>query len=91
VEHGKYRLAYDPMAVPAVRQERYDLIPLLQKIKAEVLLLYGERSQMFDAKAVATARSTRSGVSYVSVQDAGHPLSLMTREQSLLVSDFLTS
>lgn len=91
VENGKYRLAYDPMAVPADRQQRYDRIPLLEKIKAEVLLLYGEHSQIFNAEAVTKALSIRTGVSCVSVPGARHPLSLMTREQSFLVSDFLTS
>jgi pimeloyl-ACP methyl ester carboxylesterase len=91
LENGKYRLAYDPMTVPAARVEIYDRIPLLEKINAEVLLLYGEHSQLFDAEAVAKAISSRTGVSCISVPGAAHPLSLMTREQALLVSDFLTS
>ncbi len=89
VENGRFRLAYDPLAVPAVRQENYDRLHLLEKIKGEVLLLYGEHSQMFDAAAVADALRSRTGISHVSVPGAAHPLSLMTREQALLISEFL--
>lgn len=89
LDNGKYRLAYDPLAVPANRMERYDRIPLLEKIKGDVLLLYGEHSQIFDAADAAEAVRSRRGISCVSVPGAGHPLSLMTQEQSLLVSNFL--
>ena len=91
MERGKYRLAYDPMAVPGGRRERYDRVPLLVKNKSEILLLYGEHSQFFDAEAAARAVSSRSGITCVSVPGAAHPLSLMTREQASLVSGFLTS
>jgi pimeloyl-ACP methyl ester carboxylesterase len=89
LENGKYRLAYDPMAISPVRQHRYDHIPFLEKIKGEVLLLYVEHSQIFDAEAVAQAVASRPGISHVLIPGAAHPPSLMTREQTLLVSNFV--
>lgn len=91
MEGGKYRLAYDPLALPGDRRERYDRVPLLMKIRSEILLLYGRHSRIFDAEAATAAVNSRPGIRCVSVPGAAHPVSLMTREQALLVSEFLAS
>jgi pimeloyl-ACP methyl ester carboxylesterase len=88
---GKYRLAYDPKAIPEVRERRYDLYPLLQRIETEVLLLFGEKSEVYDAEAVDTLIKSRTGLTCIFGLKAGHPPSLMTYEQALLVSGYLGS
>jgi pimeloyl-ACP methyl ester carboxylesterase len=86
---GKYRLAYDPKAIPDVKQRKYDLYPLLRQIQTDVLLLFGEGSEVYEAEAVASLLKSRSGIDCISGIKAGHPPSLMTYEQALLVSGYL--
>ena len=88
---GKYRLAYDPMSIPEVKQRRYDLFPILEKINTEVLLLFGEESEVYDAEAVANLLKSRPNIACISGIKAGHPPSLMTYEQALLISGYLAS
>jgi pimeloyl-ACP methyl ester carboxylesterase len=88
---GKYRLAYDPMSIPEVKQRRYDLFPILEKINTEVLLLFGEESEVYDAEAVANLLKSRPNFACISGIKAGHPPSLMTYEQALLISGYLAS
>jgi pimeloyl-ACP methyl ester carboxylesterase len=89
-ERGRYRVAYDPCAVPAFRQERFDRAPMINRIKAEVLLLYGAQSPFLDRDAVAAVRAGRQQVSFMTVPGAGHPLSLMTAQQADIISTFLS-
>jgi pimeloyl-ACP methyl ester carboxylesterase len=86
---GKYRLAYDPKAIPDAKELRYDLFPLLEKIETDVLLLFGEKSEVYDATAVADLLGKRPNFSCISGIRAGHPPSLMTYEQALLISGYL--
>jgi pimeloyl-ACP methyl ester carboxylesterase len=88
---GKYRLAYDPMAIPEVKERRYDLFPILEKIDTEILLLFGEESEVYDAEAVANLLNHRRNIGSISGIKAGHPPSLMTYEQALLISGYLAS
>jgi pimeloyl-ACP methyl ester carboxylesterase len=88
-ESGRYRLAYDPFAVPAFRQEHFDRVALIDRIRAEILLVYGAQSPFLDHDAVAAARNGRQKVSFIAVQGAGHPLSLMTAQQADIVCGFL--
>jgi pimeloyl-ACP methyl ester carboxylesterase len=86
---GKYRLAYDPMTIPDVKKRRYDLFPILEKIDTKVLLLFGQDSEVYDAEAVATLLKQRSDFACIPGIKAGHPPSLMTYEQALLISGYL--
>ncbi|MBR0964175.1 alpha/beta fold hydrolase [Bradyrhizobium diazoefficiens] len=85
----RYRLAYDPFAVPAFRQERFDRVPLLRRIRADILLMYGAESGFLDPDAIADAQADRQNISFVRVDGAGHPVSLMTPEQADMVCNFL--
>jgi pimeloyl-ACP methyl ester carboxylesterase len=89
VADGKYRLAYDPMAIPDVRERKYDLFPLLEKIETDVLLLFGEKSKVYDQAAVANLLRQRPGFSCISGIQAGHPPSLMTDEQLHMIAQYL--
>jgi pimeloyl-ACP methyl ester carboxylesterase len=88
---GKYRLAYDPSAIPDAIERRYDLFPLLAKIQTNVLLLFGEESEVYDAEAVSGLLNKRPEFSCIPNIRAGHPPSLMTLEQVLLISGFLST
>jgi pimeloyl-ACP methyl ester carboxylesterase len=88
---GKYRLAYDPSAIPDVIERRYDLFPLLAKIQTNVLLLFGEKSEVYDAGAVSDLLNKRPEFSCIPNIRAGHPPSLMTLEQALLISGYLST
>jgi pimeloyl-ACP methyl ester carboxylesterase len=88
---GKYRLAYDPKAIPGVKERRYDLFPILQRIRTDILLLFGEKSQVYDAEAINALTRIRPDIRCIAGIKAGHPPSLMTYEQVLLVSGFLLS
>jgi pimeloyl-ACP methyl ester carboxylesterase len=85
----RYRLAYDPFAVPAFRQERFDRVPLLRCIKADILLMYGAESGFLDQDAIAAAQAGMTHVSFLRVDGAGHPPSLMTPDQADMVCAFL--
>jgi pimeloyl-ACP methyl ester carboxylesterase len=87
-DNGRYRLAYDPFAVPAARQERYDRVAMFDSINADVLLMYGAQSPFLDHQAIASIRERNPRVSFAAVQGAGHPLSLMTSFQSEMISSF---
>lgn len=86
---GKYRLAYDPMAIPEARERQYDLMPILEKIDTAVLLLFGEHSEMYDRAAVAALLRKRPRISCIAGLKAGHPPSLRTEEQVDLIIRYL--
>jgi pimeloyl-ACP methyl ester carboxylesterase len=88
---GKYRMAYDPMIIPAARQERYDLVSVLSGLDTETALLFGEHSQFYDAAAVAPLLKNPARFSCVSVPGASHPVSLMMPDQAELVARLLES
>ena len=89
-DNGVYRMAYDPFAVPAARQERIDQLPLVRRIKSELLLMYGAKSPFLDRDAIeALQKDRQQAVSFACVEGAGHPLSLMTAQQADIVSEFL--
>lgn len=85
----RYRLAYDPFAVPAFRQEQFDRVPLLRCIKADILLMYGAESGFLDQDAIRDAQAGMPHVSFLRVDGAGHPPSLMTPDQADMVCAFL--
>jgi pimeloyl-ACP methyl ester carboxylesterase len=86
---GKYRLAYDPMTIPEARERQYDLMPILEKIDSDVLLLFGEHSEIYDTAAVAALLSKRPRFSCIPGLKAGHPPSLRTDEQVDLITRYL--
>lgn len=86
---GKYRMAYDPMVIPAAKERQYDLFPLLEKIDTDVLLMFGEKSEVYDAAAVADLLKIRPGFSCIAGIEAGHPPSLMTDEQTHIIAEYL--
>jgi len=91
---GKYRLTYDPAAVALsleLHDAKYDLFPLLEKLEAQVLLLYGVDSRCYEPEAVAGLMRRHPNISCIPDLKSGHPPSLMTYEQALTVSGFLLS
>jgi pimeloyl-ACP methyl ester carboxylesterase len=86
---GKYRMAYDPMVIPYAKERQYDLFPLLEKIDTDVLLLFGENSEVYDTAAVADLLKIRPEFSCISEIKAGHPPSLMTDEQTQMIAEYL--
>jgi len=89
-DNGIYRMAYDPLAVPSAQQQRFDQVPLLRRVRSELLLMYGAKSPFLDRDAIEAVRKDRDGaVSFTAVEGAGHPLSLMTAPQADIVAAFL--
>jgi len=88
-DNGRYRLAYDPYAIPAARQEKYDRVAMFDSIGADVLLMYGAQSPFLDHQAIDSIRQRHPRVSFTAVDGAGHPLSLMTSSQAEMISSFL--
>jgi pimeloyl-ACP methyl ester carboxylesterase len=91
---GKYRLTYDPAAVSISKEsleKPYDLFPLLEKIEGEILLLYGVDSKCYEASTVADLMQRHPRISCVPDLKSGHPPSLMTYEQALLIRGFLAA
>jgi pimeloyl-ACP methyl ester carboxylesterase len=90
---GKYRLAYDPATTgytATVIKKQYDLFPLLEKIDTPILLLYGLDSKCYHSEVVADLMKRCPKISCVSDLKSGHPPSLMTYEQALIVGGFLS-
>ncbi|MFO1184206.1 MAG: alpha/beta hydrolase [Bauldia sp.] len=93
-DSGQYRLAYDPATTAsfaALSGRSYDLFQILVKIAAPFLLVYGRASKFYDPAAMAELQRIRPDVWCVADIDAGHPPSLMTLAQALLVLGFLAS
>src|SRR5665647_3118672 len=61
----------------------------LEKIDSDVLLLFGEHSEVYDAAAVAALLSKRPWFSCIPGLKAGHPPSLRTDEQVDLITRYL--
>jgi pimeloyl-ACP methyl ester carboxylesterase len=90
----KYRLAYDPAVFELsqkVLDKEYDLFPLLDRIDAQILLLYGLNSECYEPDAVADLMRRRPNISCIPDLKAGHPPSLMTYEQALMIGGFLSA
>jgi pimeloyl-ACP methyl ester carboxylesterase len=90
---GKYRLAYDPATTgytAAAIDEGYDLVPVLEKIDAQILLLYGVDSKCYDSEVVADLTRRCPKISCIPDLKSGHPPSLMTYEQALIIGGFLS-
>ena len=89
---GKYRLAYDPAAAKNIFAPRpSDLFPVLEKIEAPTLLLFGAESVCYDEARIANFTARYPRVSCISNLRSGHHPSLMTYDQALLVLGFLNS
>jgi pimeloyl-ACP methyl ester carboxylesterase len=89
-----FRLAYDPATTESfgtMTGRDYDLFLVAAKIDARFLLMYGRESRFIDRQALARARQQRPDVWVVDNIDAGHPPSLMTLDQALLILGFLTA
>lgn len=89
---GKYRLAYDPAAVGLHPEliDRFDFFPLLEKLDARILLLYGIDSECYEPGTIAGLIKRRPNIACIPDLKSGHPPSLMTYEQALLVAGFLS-
>ena len=91
---GGWRLAYDPAATgnfAAMMGRAYDLYFVAAKIDARMLFLFGRDSPFRDPAAVERARAVRPDFWCVDTIDAGHPPSLMTLDQALLILGFLSA
>jgi len=90
--NGKYRMAYDSAIAENFLSTRpYDLFPLLEKIAAPTLLLFGADSYCYDQAKVADLIARHPYISCIPNLQASHHPSLMTYEQALLVLGFLNS
>ena len=89
---GRFRLAYDPACtgqVPELVDAKYDLFPLLEKLEAQILLLYGVNSKCYEPDELAALMTRRPNISCIPDLKSGHPPSLMTYEHALIVGGFL--
>ena len=90
--NGKYRLAYDWAITNNFMSARpYDLFPLLEKIDAPTLLLFGVESHCYDQARVAELIARHPRISCVPNLQSSHHPSLMTYEQALVVLGYLNS
>jgi pimeloyl-ACP methyl ester carboxylesterase len=90
---GKYRLTYDPAAIGLsleLLDKPYDFFPLLEKIDTQILLLYGAESRCYEAQTVTDLMRRRPNISCVPDLKSGHPPSLMTYDQALIIKGFLS-
>lgn len=91
-QDSKYRLAYDAATTVNFLSGRpYDLFPLLEKIGAPTLLLFGAESSCYDEVRVAELLASHPRMSCIPNLQSGHHPSLMTYDQALLVLGFLNS
>jgi pimeloyl-ACP methyl ester carboxylesterase len=89
-----FRLAYDSAATgnfEAMTGREYDLFPMVAKLDAQIMLLYGLGSGFADRQAFERVRSARPGLCIVDNIDAGDPPSLMTPDQAFLIFGFLSA
>jgi pimeloyl-ACP methyl ester carboxylesterase len=92
LQDGKYRLAYDPASTENFLSGRpYDLFPLLEKLEAPTLLLFGAESGCYDKARIADLTAHNPLISCIPTLQSGHHPSLMTYEQALPVLGFLNS
>lgn len=93
VKNGKHRLAYDPATTgnfTAMMGRDFDFFPLLPKLHAPTMLLYGAASPFYDERSIQDCAAQLPQLSVVADLNAGHPPSLMTFDQAMLVLGFLT-
>ena len=91
---GGFRLAYDPATTgnfEAMTGREYDLFPMVAKLDARLLLMYGRESELVDESALERTRRARPDLCVVETTDACNPPSLMTPEQAFLILGFLSA
>ena len=89
---GRFVLTWDPALVHSMdHQPAFDLAPLVSALQIPTLLLYGKNSGHRDPAYNAYLRAANPHIVISEDIDAGHPPSLMTPEQGLLVLGFLLS
>jgi pimeloyl-ACP methyl ester carboxylesterase len=89
-----FRLAYDPATTGnfgSMAGRDYDLFQIVAKLQAHFLLMYGRDSNFIDRHAIERTRLVRPDLWVADNVDAGHPPSLMTIDQALLILGFLTA
>ncbi|MDG4889249.1 alpha/beta hydrolase [Mesorhizobium sp. WSM4887] len=89
-----FRLAYDPATTGSfcsMAGRDYDLFQIVAKVQARFLLMYGRDSNFIDREAIERTRLVRPDLWVADNVDAGHPPSLMTLDQALLILGFLTA
>ncbi|MEZ2333751.1 alpha/beta hydrolase [Mesorhizobium sp. RCC_202] len=89
-----FRLAYDPATTGnfgSMAGRDYDLFQIVAKLQARFLLMYGRDSNFIDRPAIERTRLVRPDLWVADNVDAGHPPSLMTIDQALLILGFLTA
>ncbi|WP_296744113.1 alpha/beta fold hydrolase [Mesorhizobium sp.] len=91
---GGFRLAYDPATTgnfEAMTGREYDLFPMMAKLDARILLMYGREGELIEESALERTRRARPDLCVVQTTDAGNPPSLMTPDQAFLVLGFLSA
>lgn len=90
---GGFRLHYDPQIARLV--EPLPMAPGLffwdawYKVKCPVLLIRGERSEVFPRAVARTMRQVKPEATLVEIPDCGHAPALMSAAQIAVVRDFL--
>jgi hypothetical protein len=91
---GGFRLAYDPATTEsfsALSGRDYNLFSLAAQIDSRFLMMQGRESPFLDRSAIERGRAARADFWLVDTVVGGHPPSLMTPDQALLILGFLTA
>ncbi len=91
---GGFRLAYDPATTgnfEAMKGRRYDLFPMLAKLDARLMLLYGRESELIDRSALERVYRAGRDLCVADNLDLVSPPSLMTPEQAFVILGFLSA
>jgi pimeloyl-ACP methyl ester carboxylesterase len=88
-----YRLAYDEAVTGHFGQvmgRDFDFYPILTKLRADILLIYGAASPFYDDEMANLLAARCPNISFIPDLNAGHPPSLMTYDQALIVCGYLS-
>lgn len=93
LRENRYRLAYDPATAShfgEVMGRDFELYSVLIKVRAEMLLMYGAASPYYEERIAKQLTTNHPNISIAADLNAGHPPSLMTYDQALLVHGYLS-
>ena len=89
---GGFRLSYDPATTDYFdRETDFDFTDLLMALRVPTLMIYGRGSPFADRDLLARLERERANITVLRDFDAGHPPSLMTKEQGMMILGFLLS
>lgn len=86
---GGYRLAYDPRIVDTASAEAADLWYIWEQIQCPVLLIRGERSEVFPKDVLSRMKEIKPHIDVVEFSNTGHAPSLMDPQQIEVIHQWL--